>query len=138
MKIKIGNLLTAILLALPLASLLALGCAPTEAERSVAPEIVPTPLFVAGQDGYHTYRIPALLSTPKGTLLAFCEGRKTRRADDGDIDLLVKRSSDGGETWSPQTIIHEEGGDAEITIGNPSPVVDEDTGTIWLPFCRNN
>ena len=35
-------------------------------------------------------------------------------------------------------IVYEEGGDAEITIGNPSPVVDEDTGTIWLPFCRNN
>ena len=138
MKIKIENLLTAILSALLLASLFALGCAPSEAERSGAPEIVPTPLFVAGQDGYHTYRIPALLSTPKGTLLAFCEGRKTRRDDDGDIDLLVKRSSDGGKTWSQQMIVHEEGGDAEITISNPSPVVDEDTGTIWLPFCRNN
>ena len=78
MKSKIENLLTAILAALPLASLLALGCAPTEAERSVASEIVQTPLFVAGRDGYHTYRIPALLSTPNGTLLAFCEGRENK------------------------------------------------------------
>ena len=138
MKTKIENLLTALFLALPLASLLALGCAPTEPEHRPSPEIAQTPLFVAGEDGYHTYRIPALLSTPKGTLLAFCEGRKTGRADDGDIDLLVKRSSDGGKTWSEQMIVYEEGGDAEITIGNPSPVVDEDTGAIWLPFCRNN
>ena len=138
MTIKSEKLLTAILSALLLALLFAPGCARSEGERGVASEIVQTPLFVAGQGGYHTYRIPALLSTPKGTLLAFCEGRKTRRDDDGDIDLLVKRSSDGGETWSEQTIVYEEGGDAEITIGNPSPVVDEDTGTIWMPFCRDN
>ena len=133
-----SGLLSPILLALPVASLFVLGCVPTEPERRPSPEIPPTPLFVAGEDGYHTYRIPALLSTPKGTLLAFCEGRKTRSSDDGDIDLLVKRSSDGGKTWSEQMIVYEEGGDAEITIGNPSPVVDEETGTIWLPFCRNN
>ncbi len=39
-------------------------------------------LFVSGRNGYHTYRIPALIETTKGTLLAFCEGRKTGRADD--------------------------------------------------------
>ena len=97
-----------------------------------------TPLWTAGQDGYHSYRIPALLATPSGTLLAFCEGRRNNRRDHGDIDLIMKRSTDGGESWSSHSIVHEEGGSAEITIGNPCPVVDQDTGTIWMPLCRNN
>jgi len=95
-------------------------------------------VFVAGQDGYHTYRIPALVRTTKDTLLAFCEGRKNNRRDHGDLDLVLKRSSDGGRTWSRQQVVYEEGGSAEVTIGNPAPVVDQDTGVIWLPFCRDN
>lgn len=95
-------------------------------------------VYRAGEDGYHTYRIPALLVTPKGTLLAFCEGRKTSSADHGDVDLVLKRSEDGGRTWSAQQLIHEEGGTAKITIGNPCPVVDAKTGSIWLPCTRDN
>ena len=49
--------------------------------------------------GYHTYRIPSLIVAPKGTVLAFCEGRKNGRGDTGDIDLVLKRSTDGGKTW---------------------------------------
>ncbi|GAB6185258.1 hypothetical protein JCM17478_07600 [Thermopirellula anaerolimosa] len=95
-------------------------------------------LFRSGQGGYHTYRIPALAVGAKGTLLAFCEGRKTSARDDGDIDLLLRRSEDGGRTWSEPTLVYEEGGDAPITIGNPCPVLDARTGTLWLAFCRNN
>jgi len=95
-------------------------------------------LWTSGADGYHTYRIPALLVTAKGSVLAFCEGRKNGPRDHGDIDLLVKRSTDNGKTWSEHSIVHEEGGTAEITIGNPCPVVDTATGTIWLPFTRDN
>ena len=95
-------------------------------------------LFTSGQDGYHTYRIPALVVAPKGTLLAFCEGRKTSRSDAGDIDLLLRRSEDGGKTWSKQTIVHEEGGDKKVTIGNPCPAVDHQTGAVLLAFTRNN
>ncbi len=93
-------------------------------------------VFTSGRDGYHTYRIPALLVTKAGTLLAFCEGRRNGRGDHGDLDLLVKRSQDGGKTWSEQQLIYGEPGD--VTIGNPCPVVDGDTGTVWLPFCREN
>lgn len=49
-------------------------------------------VFVSGRDGYHTDRIPSLVVTKKGTLLAFCEGRKEGSSDSGDIDLLLKRS----------------------------------------------
>ena len=97
-----------------------------------------TTLFRSGQGGYHTYRIPALAVGAKGTLLAFCEGRKGSARDDGDIDLLLRRSEDGGRTWSEPTLIYEEGGEAPITIGNPCPVLDAQTGTLWLAFCRNN
>ena len=97
-----------------------------------------TDVFVSGSEGYHSYRIPSLLRTREGTLLAFCEGRKNNRRDHGDIDLVLKRSADGGKTWGPIELVYEEGGTKEITIGNPCPVVDESTGTIWLPLCRDN
>jgi sialidase-1 len=97
-----------------------------------------TDVFISGEGGYHTYRIPALIVTGKGTLLAFCEGRKTSASDAGDIDLLVKRSTDEGATWSDSEIAHEEGGDAENTIGNPCPIVDTSPSVAHLLFTRNN
>src|SRR5436190_628734 len=84
-------------------------------------------IFVAGQDGYSSYRIPSILVTKKSTLLAFCEGRKNGPSDSGDIDLLLKRSSDCGKTWSQQQIIWD---DAANTCGNPCGVVDQKTGTV--------
>jgi len=94
-----------------------------------------TDVFVSGADGYHTYRIPALLVTSKGTLLAFCEGRKNSRSDTGDIDLLVKRSADGGRTWSRQQVVWDDGAN---TCGNPCPVADQATGVVWLPMTWNH
>lgn len=103
-----------------------------------APSVALHDIFTSGVGGYHTYRIPALVVTPRGTLLAFCEGRKTSRRDDGDIDLLMRRSVDEGQSWEPAGVVHEEGGDAAITIGNPCPVVDQETGTVHLLFTRDN
>ena len=101
-------------------------------------DLLETDVFVSGKQGYHTYRIPSLIVTQKGTLLAFCEGRKTSQMDHGDIDLVLRRSIDGGRSWEPMQLVYEEGGDAIITIGNPCPVVDRDTGTVWLTMNRNN
>jgi sialidase-1 len=96
--------------------------------------IAKTNLFSASTDGYHTYRIPALVVTAKGTVLAFCEGRKNSASDTGSIDLLVKRSSDHGEVWSGQQIVWADAGNV---CGNPAPVVDHATGTIWLLMTWN-
>ena len=93
-----------------------------------------TKLFVSGADGYHTYRIPSLIVTKKGTLLAFCEARKGGRSDSGNIDMMLKRSEDGGATWSDQQIVWDDGAN---TCGNPCPVVDRATGTIWLLMTWN-
>lgn len=115
-------------------SILAMGsfaCTATFAEAEVP---VATVVFESGSGGYHTYRIPALAVTTKGTVLAFVEGRKHDRTDAGKIDLLVKRSADGGETWSDSRIVWADG---ENTCGNPSPIVDRETGVIWLPMTWN-
>ncbi len=91
-------------------------------------------LFVSGTEGYHTFRIPALVVSNKGSILAFCEGRRTGGSDSGDIDIVLKRSFDNGESWQPMQIAVSTGTD---TDGNPAPVVARDTGTIWLLFCKN-
>jgi sialidase-1 len=92
-------------------------------------------LFVSGHDGYKAYRIPALAVSGKGTILAVCEARKKSFSDSGDIDLVIKRSFDSGQTWTDMQLILDDG---DNTVGNPCPIVDRQTGTIWLPFCRNN
>ncbi|HAA78391.1 TPA: exo-alpha-sialidase [Candidatus Latescibacteria bacterium] len=91
-------------------------------------------LFISGEDGYHTYRIPALVKTTSGRVLAFCEGRRVSRSDSGDIDLLVRSSDDDGVTWSdPRVVVSDPG----MTCGNPCPVVDHESGRIVLAFCKN-
>lgn len=97
-------------------------------------ELVQEAIFISGKDGYHTYRIPSLIVTKKGTLLAMCEGRKEGRSDTGNIDLLLKRSFDGGKTWAKTQIVWDDG---DNTCGNPCPVVDAKTGTIWLLLTHN-
>jgi sialidase-1 len=91
-------------------------------------------VFVSGADGYHTYRIPCLLVTGRGTLLAFAEGRKNSRGDSGDIDLLLKPSGDQGSTWQPAQLVWDDGPN---TCGNPCAVLDRATGTIWLLLTWN-
>ncbi|MBP7933803.1 MAG: exo-alpha-sialidase [Phycisphaerae bacterium] len=90
--------------------------------------------FVSGREDYDTFRIPSLLVTKKGTLLAFCEGRKNSSADHGDIDVVLKRSTDQGKKWSDLQVVADDGAN---TVGNPCPVVDQSTGTIWLLLTHN-
>ncbi|BDC48706.1 sialidase [Bryobacterales bacterium F-183] len=93
-----------------------------------------TDVYVSGEGGYHTFRIPAIIATKKSTLLAFAEGRRGGQGDAGDIDLLLRRSLDNGKTWQPIQTVADLGDD---TIGNPAPVVDQSTGDIILLMTRN-
>ena len=63
-------------------------------------------LFKASQDpGYACFRIPAIVKSTRGTLLAFAEGRVDNCGDAGDIDLVLKRSTDGARTWEDVTTL---------------------------------
>ncbi|MDQ8701041.1 sialidase family protein [Streptomyces sp. LHD-70] len=91
--------------------------------------------YRAGEDGYDTFRIPAALRTAGGALLAFAEGRVGGAGDTGNIDVVVKRSTDGGCTWGPLSVVAAGDGD---TRGNPAPVVDPRTGRVVLLTSYNS
>lgn len=91
-------------------------------------------IFESGTDGYHTFRIPAMIHTNRGIILAFAEGRKGGTSDTGDIDLVMKRSVDGGNSWSELQIVWD---DEANTCGNPAPVIDRNTGAIFLLMTWN-
>lgn len=87
------------------------------------------------REGTHTYRIPALLATSKNTLLAFAEARREGGHDSGNIDTVVKRSTDGGKSWGAEIVVFDDG---NHVAGNPCPVVDETTGRIWCLHTWND
>lgn len=111
---------------------------------SARAEVNKVTVFQSGEDGYHTYRIPTIVKAKNGDLLAIAEGRKNGGGDAGDIDIVMKRSADNGETWGAMQLVQDEFSNptANVTIGNPAPVVDlldpAHPGRIWLSFCRNN
>lgn len=112
--------------------LLACTAAVAQAPESDAPRM--TPLFQAGDAGVDTYRIPALAITTKGTLLAFCEARWKSSSDTGNIDLVMRRSTDNGATWEPMATLVNDG---DNVCGNPCPIVDQKTGDIILLITKN-
>ncbi|HEY5464900.1 MAG TPA: sialidase family protein [Hanamia sp.] len=79
------------------------------------------PVFVSGNDGYKSFRIPAIVKAKNGKLLAFCEGRVNGGGDFGNIKIVLKRSNDGGKTWSALQIVAS---NDSLQAGNPAPVVD--------------
>lgn len=91
-------------------------------------------VFVGGERGVHTYRIPALVRAQNGDLLAFAEARHGGASDTGDIDLVMKRSSDGGRTWSAATTVWDDGAN---TCGNPCPAVCSADGAVLLLATHN-
>ena len=66
--------------------------------------------------------------------MRFAEGRKNSSSDTGDIDTVLKRSTDGGKTWSALSVVSADGTN---TVGNPSPIVDQATGRVLLLTTRN-
>ena len=98
------------------------------------PSISQGTVYHAKDGGYFVHRIPALLATSKGTLLAFCEARSGSASDSAPTDIVMRRSLDNGKTWTQaQVVAHFPG----FTAGNPTPVEDRKTGVIWLLMTAN-
>lgn len=106
-------------------------------------------LYEAGAEGYALYRIPGLVVTARGTVLAYCEARRTGKSDWDTIDILLRRSTDAGCTWSPRAKIADVPGPKtknpvalaqkladpdDVTYNNPVAIVDRD-GTVHFLFC---
>lgn len=132
-----------------LAFVCALFFAPLLCADDQAPFLEKSDLFNAGSDGFAAYRIPGIVVTSKGTVLAYCEARKYDRRDFGEIEVHLRRSTDGGKTWEPaRQIAHlgeriegnpqkETDGEHEQTVNNPVAIVDHVTGTIEFLYCIN-
>jgi len=77
--------------------LLLVVLSPAVTGLSAEPMLRKTNIFAAGEADYALYRIPGVVVTAKGTLLAYCEARKSDRGDWGQIDIMLRRSTDGGQ-----------------------------------------
>ena len=117
--------------------------------QAAGPMLEKSDVFPAGTNGIARYRIPGIVVTQKGTVLAYVEARKNSSSDWGEIEVHARRSLDGGRTWEPEKqIAHSAariegnptkavGGEAEQTVNNPVAIVDRETGAIEFLYCIN-
>lgn len=117
MKVRIG-ILVATLAAFPVVSVYAKPAAFSQVE-----------LFQQGEAGVNTYRIPALVQTTKGTLIAVVDARRDSSRDlPAHISLVMRRSFDGGRSWEPmRTILAVDKGG----VGDASLLLDRSNGRVW-------
>lgn len=130
------------------AGLLLAGCSLTGPGPAIAPARVD--VFTAGDEGYQKFRIPGVVVTPAGTLLAYAEARRDGGADWGAIDIVLRRSEDGGDRWSDLQVIgrvkgplrknphapsHHLEKPGAITYNNPTAIVDRRTGAVHMLYC---
>ncbi|MBN2021973.1 MAG: exo-alpha-sialidase [Pirellulales bacterium] len=101
----------------------------SQAPPTAAQDFFENEVYASGMEGYHTFRIPAIVRAQNGALLAFAEGRKNSTSDSGDIDMVLRRSFDNGLTWDPMQLIWS---NATGVAGNPCPVIDQATGDVVL------
>ncbi len=107
-------------------------------------------IFQSGQEGYAQYRIPGIVVTKKGTVLAYAEARKSLRGDWNTIDIVLRRSTDNGVSWSPSRLIAQVEGpksknpvalaqnlanNNEVTYNNPVAIADRKSGAVHFLFC---
>ena len=114
-----------------------------------APILEFSEVFPSQSNGIERHRIPGVVVTTKGTVLAYCEARKSDSSDWGEIEINLRRSADGGRTWeAPRMIAHhgpriegnpreKTGGEHEQTVNNPVAIVDRTTGAIEFVYCVN-
>lgn len=109
------------------------------------------PVFTAGAEGHACYRIPALVTTRKGVLLAVADGRLTNCADiPNPLNLVLKRSRDNGKTWGPLQVIADYGSNTNdsdvypaygltnpvprVAAGDAALLLDRTTGRVWVLY----
>lgn len=117
--------------------------------RAAEPFLEKSDVFTAGTDGYALYRIPGLVVTAKGTVLAYCEARRVGTTDWDTIDIMLRRSTDGGKTWSerqkisdvpgpksknPVATAQKLGKSDDVTYNNAVAFPDHD-GTVHMLYC---
>lgn len=107
-------------------------------------------LFESGKDGYALYRIPGVVVSKQGTVLAWCEARRTGKSDWDSIDIMLRRSTNGGRTWAtrqkitgvpashtknPVALAQKLANPDDVTHNNPVAIVDRETGSVHFLFC---
>jgi sialidase-1 len=107
-------------------------------------------VFVPKTDGYESYRIPSMVVTSNQVVVAVAEARKYSPADWGDIDIALRRSTDGGKTWEPQRILPRPLGELkpnparvklkvgkldQVGLNNPVLIADQTAGIVHLLIC---
>jgi len=130
--------------------LTALLFTPLTAVHADDPLFEKSKVFPPGLNGIARYRIPGIVVTNKGTVLAYCEARKNDSKDWGEIEVHLRRSTDGGKTWLPAQHIAHQGdriqgnphknddiGAREQTVNNPVAIVNRETGAIEFLYCVN-
>jgi sialidase-1 len=89
-------------------------------------------VFTSGESGYVSIRIPAVLVSKTGSVLAFAEGRQ-KASDQAENDIILKRSSDGGTSWGALKVLHDDGAHS---LNNPTVVQDSTSGRVFLWYQR--
>ncbi len=130
------------------AFLLSLSAMHVASAGAQGPVLEKIDVFRAGSSGYTNYRIPGMIVTTRGVVLAYCEARQ--KGDWGTIDIVLRRSTDGGKTWEPQKQIAHFGPpvpkhpaalrqklatEDEKTVNNPVAIVDRQQNAVHFLYC---
>lgn len=91
-------------------------------------------VFDVSKDGYPVVRIPGMTTANDGSLLAYCEARASG-SDWATMDIIMKRSTDGGRTWSEVTVLAD-GMNENSTYNNPVMIAENDSDTVHLLYCK--
>ncbi len=110
-----------------------LGCGGIQAEEAFMER---SDVFLSGEDGCKSYRLPNCVITRDGTVLVFCDGRKKSAADHGEIYPVVRRSTDGGKTWGAITRLADDPGEI-AKIGNGCAFYDREADTVHFIYLKN-
>jgi sialidase-1 len=118
-------------------------------QAAAEPSLTKTTLFESGQGGYKTYRIPGIVVTKRGTVLAYAEARRNTGGDWDTIEIVIRRSTDGGKTFSSQKVVahvpgpierspvaieRKQGLPTDVTYDNPVAIAAKD-GAVHFLFC---